>query len=234
MIESIHAVTYFAPQCRRTLRQAGLKGFWAGYFAARAAPLGAVGAGPVAAAFFNFDPAMVRRAVPSCWAVVDPASLTVRRAAAAAAALHELCAPTRAVRWSVALPTLRRAAARCAGEGRPMTGANRELWPSVEAGLRRHGLPEPIVELGEAWQACTTLREHRGDGHVAALLTQGLRRAGGPPARRRGARRAGRRPAGRPGVDPGAVGGGHRPAGRAGTAATRTGSRRRPVRTCIA
>ncbi|HEY6428728.1 MAG TPA: hypothetical protein VIX84_16015, partial [Acidimicrobiales bacterium] len=27
----------------------------------------------------------------------------------------------------------------------------------------------------EAWQACTTLREHRGDGHVAALVTHDLR-----------------------------------------------------------
>ena len=54
--ESIHAVTYFAPGCRAALRDAGLKGFWAGYFAARAAPLGAVGAGPVTAAFANFHP----------------------------------------------------------------------------------------------------------------------------------------------------------------------------------
>ena len=174
VIESLHAVTYFAPGCRRSLREVGLKGFWAGYFAARAAPLGAVGAGPVAAVFFNFDPAMVRRAVPSCWAAVDPATVTVRRAEAAAAALHELCTPQARRALSVALPTLRRAAARCAGDGRPMAGANRELWPSVEVALRRDGLPEPVIELGEAWQACTTLREHRGDGHVAALLTQGL------------------------------------------------------------
>jgi hypothetical protein len=174
VIESIHAITYFAPGSRRSLREAGLNGFWAGYFAARAAPLGAVGAGPVTAAFFNFEPAMVRRAVPSCWAVVDPATLTVRRAEAAAAALHELCTPDTRGALVGALPTLRRAAARCAGEGRPMTGANRVLWPSVEAALRRNGVAEPAIELGEAWQACTTLREHRGDGHVAALLTQGL------------------------------------------------------------
>jgi hypothetical protein len=172
--ESIHAVTYFAPACRQALRQAGLKGFWTGYFAARAAPLGAVGAGPVAAAFFNFDPAMVRRAVPSCWDAVDPATLTVWRAEAAAGALGELCTPDALEALRAALPTLRRATARCAGEGRPMTGANRELWPSVEAALRRHNLPEAVIEVGEAWQACTTLREHRGDGHVAALLTQGL------------------------------------------------------------
>ena len=62
--ESVHAVTYFAPECRTALREAGLRGFWSGYFAARAAPLGRVGAGPVTAAFFNFHPAMVARAVP--------------------------------------------------------------------------------------------------------------------------------------------------------------------------
>jgi hypothetical protein len=89
--ESVHAVTYFAPACRQSLRDAGLKGFWAGYFAARAAPLGVVGTGPVAAAFFNFDPAMVRHAVPSCWDAVDPATLTVQRAEAAAGALDEIC-----------------------------------------------------------------------------------------------------------------------------------------------
>jgi hypothetical protein len=172
--ESVHAVTYFAPAARQSLRQAGLKGFWAGYFAARAAPLGAVGAGPVAAAFFNFDPAMVRRAVPACWDAVEPTTLTVLRAEAAAGALSDIGAPHGRAALMAALPVLRRAVTGCAGEGRPMTGANRELWPSVEAGLRRRGLPEPVVALGEVWQACTTLREHRGDGHVASLLVHGL------------------------------------------------------------
>ena len=55
-----------------------------------------------------------------------------------------------------------------------MTGANRELWPSIETGLQQRGLPAPQLAVGEVWQGCTTLREHRGDGHVAALLTHGL------------------------------------------------------------
>jgi hypothetical protein len=174
VVESIHAVTYFAPVCRQALRDAGLKGFWAGYFAARAAPLGAVGAGPVIAAFFNFHPAMVRRAVPSCWETVGPAELTVRRAEAASAALGDLCTPDQLAGLATALPLLRAAAGRCAGEGRVMTGANREVWPWVEVGLVRRGLPASQVAVGEVWQACSTLREHRGDGHVAALLTHGL------------------------------------------------------------
>jgi hypothetical protein len=172
--ESVHAVTYFAPAALESLRHAGLKGFWAGYFAARAAPLGAVGAAPVAAAFFNFDPAMVRRAVPSCWAVVDPATLTVRRAEAAAGVLSDICAAGTREALVAALPILRRAAAGCAGEGRPLTGANRELWPHIEEGLHQRTAPEAVVGLAEAWQACTTLREHRGDGHVAALVVHGL------------------------------------------------------------
>ena len=67
-----------------------------------------------------------------------------------------------------ALPLLRRAVAGCDGAGRIMAGANRSLWPVIAPALGTAG-------LGEAWQACTTLREHRGDGHIAALLVGGLR-----------------------------------------------------------
>jgi hypothetical protein len=40
------------------------------------------------------------------------------------------------------------------------------------AGAR--GLPWPDDELGRLWHACTLLREHRGDGHIAACVTAGL------------------------------------------------------------
>ena len=46
-------------------------------------------------------------------------------------------------------------------EGRTLFAANRALpWPA-----------EPAAAL---WQACTLLREHRGDGHVAALAAAGI------------------------------------------------------------
>ncbi len=48
-----------------------------------------------------------------------------------------------------------------------MAGANRSLWPHIATALGTGG-------LGEVWQACTTLREHRGDGHVAALVVHGV------------------------------------------------------------
>jgi hypothetical protein len=57
---------------------------------------------------------------------------------------------------------LARAAAESAPmEGRALFAANRALpWPT-----------EPAAAL---WQACTLLREHRGDGHVAALAAAGI------------------------------------------------------------
>jgi hypothetical protein len=126
-----------------------------------------VGAGPVRAAFYNFHPSMVAKAVPGCWDVVAPETLCRVRAIAAAEALGEICAVGSRSALLAALPLLRRAVAACDGAGRVMAGANRSLWPRISTALGTGG-------LGEAWQACTTLREHRGDGHVAALVVHGL------------------------------------------------------------
>ncbi len=66
-LESINAVAYFCQECRDEPARLGLKGFWAGYFACRAAPMGAVETGVVEATFFNFHPRRVRRAIPDAW-----------------------------------------------------------------------------------------------------------------------------------------------------------------------
>ena len=119
------------------------------------------------AAFYNFHPAMVSKAVPGCWDVVAPETLCRVRAIAAAEALGEVCDVRSRSALLAALPLLRRAVAGCGGAGRVMAGANRSLWPRIATALGTGG-------LGEAWQACTTLREHRGDGHVAALVVHGV------------------------------------------------------------
>ncbi len=59
LFEPVHVVTYFAPEARQGFEEAGLRGFWRGYFAGRAAPIGAAGAPPVIAAFFSFAPPFV-------------------------------------------------------------------------------------------------------------------------------------------------------------------------------
>ena len=58
-IEPYHAVTYFTDEARAAFEDIGLRGFWRGYFAGRAAPLGAVGPGVVVATFYGFHPDFV-------------------------------------------------------------------------------------------------------------------------------------------------------------------------------
>ena len=110
---------------------------------------------------------MVARAVPGCWDVVAPEILCRVRAIAAADTLGEVCDVRSRSALLAALPLLRKAVAGCDGAGRVMAGANRALWPRIATALGTAG-------LGEAWQGCTTLREHRGDGHVAALVVHGV------------------------------------------------------------
>jgi hypothetical protein len=126
-----------------------------------------VGAGPVAASFYNFRPAMVAKAVPECWDNVAPLTLCRVRAIAAGEALSEACSVAARSGLVAVLPLLRRAVSGCDAAGRVMAAANRTLWPTISTALGTGG-------LAEAWQACTTLREHRGDGHVAALLAHGV------------------------------------------------------------
>jgi len=121
----------------------------------------------VTAAFYNFHPAMVSKAVPGCWEAVEPHTLCRVRAIAAGEALSEACSVSARTDLVAALPLLRRAVAGCDVAGRVMAAANRSLWPAISTALGTGG-------LAEAWQACTTLREHRGDGHVAALVAQGI------------------------------------------------------------
>jgi helix-turn-helix protein len=92
LFEPIHAVTYFAPEARSAFEQAGLRGFWRGYFAGRGAPLGAASAAVVTASFFNFAPAFVARAIPGVWELITPDEAVRIRTAGATEALQGLLA----------------------------------------------------------------------------------------------------------------------------------------------
>jgi hypothetical protein len=159
-------VTYFAPESRQALTAVGLRGFWMGYFAARAAPLGAVGPATVRATFFNFHETQVRRAIPDAWTFADPSSVLRARRTGAAQALRGVD-PSVDERAEALLPWLDRVVAAADGSGRVLFSANRALAEVDEVG-------EPGDPVEELWQACTSLREHRGDGHVAALTAGGL------------------------------------------------------------
>ena len=159
-IETIHAVVYFTDDVIAAAKAIGLRGFWMGYFGVRAAPLGAVAAGPVEASFANFAPAMVRRSLPDAWSYADPADVIEMRAHAAAAALRRLDPGIDAAARRVNEP-LARVVAACPSIGRPLFAANRDVA----------SFDDPVAQL---WQHCTSLREHRGDGHVLALAASGV------------------------------------------------------------
>jgi hypothetical protein len=159
-LEPLHAVTYFADDCKAANKAVGLRGFWMGYFAARSAPLGSVGPSVVAATFYGFHPAMVRRAIPDAWTFASPAAVLAVRGRAAAGVLRRV-APDADRVAAATLPALRVAVAAAPVSGRALFAANRDL-------------PEPEDPVEALWQAVTSLREHRGDGHVAVLLAEGI------------------------------------------------------------
>ncbi|OJF14856.1 SCO6745 family protein [Couchioplanes caeruleus] len=156
LYEPLHAVTYFAPQARAAFEGAGLRGFWRGYFAGRAAPLGAAAPAPVTALFFSFAPAMVARALPDVWQRLSPEQALAARLDGAVAALRSVL-PHEPARWAEAADLLEIAAGAAMTDGRALGGANAAL-------------PRPADPLARLWHAATVLREHRGDGHIAALV----------------------------------------------------------------
>jgi hypothetical protein len=162
-LEPFHAITYFAKESQVAFEAVGMKGFWMGYFAGRAAAMGPVGANLVTATFFNFHPDRVARAVPDCWKITTPAAIHRARVDGMVNAL------TSAVQLDLeALALLEPLATTMAGAacselgGRPLFAAHAEVpWP--EEG--------PAIQ---AWWAATLIREHRGDGHIAALVDAGV------------------------------------------------------------
>ena len=160
---SLHSLIYFAPETEHYLTGVGLRGNRMCYFAGRAAPMGAVGASVVAATFYNFNPALVARAIPAAWELATPATVIEARLVAVDAALTRLLGED--VIGSDDMRTLaglvREAASACVPEGRPLYAGNADLdWPDA---------PHLV-----AWHALTLLREHRGDGHICALACAGL------------------------------------------------------------
>jgi hypothetical protein len=160
LFEPVHAVTYFTPQARSAFEEAGLRGFWRGYFAGRTAPLGVTSAAVAGASFFTFAPAMVARAIPGVWELITPDEALRLRLAGAAGALSSLLGGLDA-EVAAAADLLGRAVGELDCAGRVLGAANA-------------GLPVPDDPLARLWHAATVLREHRGDGHSAALVAAGV------------------------------------------------------------
>jgi hypothetical protein len=162
-VDPLHSLAYFVPETEQKLTEAGLRPGRMCYFAGRSAAMGAVGAAVVAATFYNFNPSLVQRHIPRAWTLASPADVLAARLAAADLALRRLLGEEviDSAELAEAAALARDASQACTPEGRPLFAAHAELdWPA-----------EPHLQL---WHAVTLLREHRGDGHLAALLRHDL------------------------------------------------------------
>lgn len=161
-LEPYHGLVYFTPEPVAAYAALGVAGR-SGYFASRAAPMGAVATEVVQATFFNFNPSLVASAMEGAWAKASPEQLLAARLEGADGALRSVLGDELEGRPDVAeAATLARTAAgACTLEGRPLYAGHASLgWPA----------PPHLV----LWHAISLLREFRGDGHVACLVAEGV------------------------------------------------------------
>jgi hypothetical protein len=162
VLEPVHTLVYFVPEARERYAAVGIKGGMRGYFASRSAPLGPAPAEVVISTFYNFAPAAVRTAIPSVWDKTTPEAVLAARLEVVDAAMRRMLPDDVGSDDMAEAAALAREATTAASvEGRPLYAGHAALpWPEA-----------PHLQL---WHAASLLREHRGDGHIAALVLAGL------------------------------------------------------------
>ena len=162
-LNSLHAAHYFSPDLGRELAAIGVTHPRAVNFAVRAAALGPVGPGAVTAAFYNYKHELVAEHVPAVWRTAAPERVLAARARAVDATLRRLLGEEAVAsdEMAEAARLALRATEACSRTARPLYSAHADL-------------PVPQEPHLAYWHAATLLREHRGDGHLAALMSAEL------------------------------------------------------------
>jgi hypothetical protein len=162
LVEPIGVIPYSADEPNEAMFALGFSDYWDTYFAGRAAPLGVTPAEVVDALFYNFAPGEVARHIPKVWRTTTPEAAIAARQAGCAKALRRILGDhVDAPAFARAVELLTQAATSAPFEGRPMYAALRAL-------------PIPDDEVARLFHAASLLREHRGDGHIAALMVEGV------------------------------------------------------------
>ncbi|QXC62238.1 hypothetical protein KSP35_05370 [Aquihabitans sp. G128] len=162
LVEPIGVIPYSADEPNETMFALGFTNYWDTYFAGRAAPLGLVAAEVVDALFYNFGPGEVARHIPKVWDTTTPeAAIAARRDGCAQALRRILGDRLDTPEVARATDLLLQAAVSAPVEGRPMYAALRTI-------------PAPDEVVARLFHAASLLREHRGDGHIAALMVDGI------------------------------------------------------------
>lgn len=167
LTEPIALVSFFAPEPNDSMATLGFRHYWDGYFAGRSAPLGRVPAEVVHAAFYSFAEGEVARHIPRVWETTTPEAAHAAREQGCVAALRRILGDL------VETPGLARAADLLAKASTSAPTEGRVMYAALRA------LPMPDEPVARLWHAANMLREHRGDGHVAALVSE---RIGGTEA----------------------------------------------------
>ena len=160
VVEPIHAMVYFAPEAHEEYEALGLSGQAELYFPSRAAPLGRVPWQLVQSTFFVFSPLAVQLGMTEAWSKTTPEAVVEARMRGVDRALRRIAGDL-LDDIGEALALVREAVTACRVEGRPLFAAHAAL-------------PEPAEPVLALWHGLALLREHRGDGHIAALLSAGL------------------------------------------------------------
>ncbi|MFI5805210.1 hypothetical protein [Streptomyces sp. NPDC051561] len=162
-LNSLHSTVYFSPEYAAELAAIGIDDPEAPFFVGRVAAFGEAGPGLVAASFYNYNYELIAKVLPALWDVVTPQAVLGARMSAADAALRRLLGAEiiASDEMAEAAALAVRATEACTRQARPLYAAHADL-------------PMPDVPHLAFWHAATLLREHRGDGHLAALLTAGL------------------------------------------------------------
>jgi hypothetical protein len=162
LVEPIGVIPYSADEPNEAMFALGFSNYWDTYFAGRAAPLGIVPAEVVDALFYNFAPGEVARHIPKVWRTTTPEAAIAARQAGCTTALRTILGElVDAPAFARTTDLLLEAASSAPVEGRPMYAA-----------LRALPIPDDVVT--RLFHAASLLREHRGDGHIAALVVEGV------------------------------------------------------------
>src|SRR3954447_7579054 len=164
LVEPIGVIPYSADEPNEAMFALGFTNYWDTYFAGRAAPLGLATAEVVDALFYNFAPGEVARHIPKVWRTTTPeAAIAARRTGCVKALRRILGEHVDSPAFARATDLLIKAATSTPVEGRPMYAALRAI-------------PAPDEVVARMFHAASLLREHCGDGHIAALMTEGVGR----------------------------------------------------------
>jgi hypothetical protein len=162
LTEPISLVNFFSSEPNDSMAALGFRDYWDGYFAGRSAPLGRVPAEVVHAAFYSFADGEVARHIPRVWETTTPEAAHAAREQGCVAALRRILGDL------VGTPGLARASELLARASTSAPTEGRVMYAALRA------LPMPKEPAARLWHAANMLREHRGDGHIAALLSEGI------------------------------------------------------------